>query len=317
MDIIYDVCCGIDVHKKIIVACILEKEKKEVKSYSTTTQGILSLVKILQEKQCKMVAMESTGSYWKPIFNILEEYNVPAILVNPYHMKAVPGRKTDVKDAEWIASLLQHGLLKASYVPNREQRELKELLSYRRSLISDRSSESNRLQKVLEGGNIKLSGTITDILGKTGRNILDLLIKGDRIDIDTLEKMKENGDIHKGIKASLEQLKEDLEGILSSSQRNMLSIMLNHIDALTDSIYQIEQEIENFLNDEQNEAVEKLKEIPGISQRSAENIIGVIGTDMERFYNSKHLASWSGLCPGNNESAGKKKVVKQIKEIIF
>ena len=165
MERVYDKCCGIDVHKKLIVACFIKGNKQEIRDFGATTRELLEMADWLKEGGCEMVAMESTASYWKPLYNILETCELNAMVVNARHMKAVPGRKTDVKDAEWIADLLQHGLLTASYIPDKDQRELRELVRYRKSLVGERNRELNRLQKMLEGANIKLSGTITDIIG--------------------------------------------------------------------------------------------------------------------------------------------------------
>src|SRR5699024_5703472 len=182
MDKIYDKCCGIDVHKKLIVACFRCGRKQEVREFGATTRELLTLADWLKEGDCEMVAMESTSSYWKPLYNILESCDLKAMVVNAHHIKAVPGRKTDVKDAEWIADLLQHGLLTASYIPDRGQRELRELVRYRKSLVGERNRELNRLQKMLEGANIKISGTISDINGKSARNILEHILSGKTID---------------------------------------------------------------------------------------------------------------------------------------
>ena len=182
MDKIYDICCGIDVHKKLIVACLNHKRKKELREFGATTRELMELAEWLQKNECEIVAMESTGSYWKPLYNIMESYGLHAIVVNPAHMKAVPGRKTDVKDAEWIADLLQHGLLQASYIPDKAQRELRELVGYRKSLVVVRTRELNRLQKMLEGANIKLSGTVAEINGMSARIILNELLDGKTID---------------------------------------------------------------------------------------------------------------------------------------
>ena len=173
---VYDKCCGIDVHKKIMVACFIHGKEQEIREFGATTRELLALADWLEQGGCEMVAMESTASYWKPLYNILETSNLPAMVVNARHMKAVPGRKTDVKDAEWIADLLQHGLLQASYIPDKAQRELRELVGYRKSLVADRTRELNRLQKMLEGANIKLSGTVAEINGMSARIILNELL---------------------------------------------------------------------------------------------------------------------------------------------
>lgn len=186
MERIYDNCCGIDVHKKLMVACFVHGREQEIREFGATTRELLEMADWLQQGNCEMIAMESTGSYWKPLYNILESVGLNAIVVNARHMKAVPGRKTDQKDAEWIADLLQHGLLKASYIPDKAQRELRELVSYRKSLVADKTRELNRLQKMLEGANIKISGTISQINGKSARNLLALLVKGQKIDSKNL-----------------------------------------------------------------------------------------------------------------------------------
>ncbi len=179
MEIVYTHCCGMDVHKKSVTACLITPKGKEIKTFSTMTDELLKMVDWLLKEECQQVAMESTASYWKPVYNLLEAANMPTMIVNAKHIKNVPGRKTDVKDAEWIADLLRHGLLEGSFIPSREQRELRELIRYRHTLIQERSREANRLQKVLEGANIKLSSVVSDILGKSSRNMLEALIQGE------------------------------------------------------------------------------------------------------------------------------------------
>lgn len=201
MDKVYDKCCGIDVHKKLIVACFRKGNKQEIHNFGVTTRELLKLADWLKEGDCEMVAMESTASYWKPLYNILEACELPAMVVNAHHMKAVPGRKTDVKDAEWIADLLQHGLLTASYIPDKEQRELRELVRYRKSLVGERNRELNRLQKMLEGANIKISGTIRDINGKSARNLLEYLLTGKQIDSAEYDILYERKVIAHNLKA--------------------------------------------------------------------------------------------------------------------
>ena len=208
MDKVYDICCGIDVHKKLIVACLRKGNKHEIREFGATTRELLSMVDWLKENGCQMAAMESTASYWKPLYNILESSDMKAIVVNARHMKAVPGRKTDVKDAEWIADLLQHGLLQPSYIPDKNQRELRELVRYRKSLVGERNRELNRLQKMLEGANIKLSGTVKDINGKSARNILEYVLTGQTFDETKYDEMYEKKIIAHNLKASKEQAPE-------------------------------------------------------------------------------------------------------------
>jgi transposase len=313
MDRIYDKCCGIDVHKKLIVACLMSGRKKEVREFGATTRELLILVDWLRENGCEMAAMESTASYWKPLYNILESSGLNAIVVNARDMKAVPGRKTDVNDAEWIADLLAHGLLKASYIPDKDQRELRELVRYRKSLIDERARELNRLQKMLEGANIKLSGTVRDINGKSARNILEHIISGKAFDGATYDAMYENNEISHNLKASKEQIVDDLNGFLSPIQKKMLRVLLDHLDELNNHISQLDDEIDDFMKPEEKMAASAIQTIPGIAQRSSQIVISVIGTDMSKFPSDAHISSWAGLCPGNNESAHKRKSGKTSK----
>ena len=233
---VYDNCCGIDVHKKLMVACFIHGREQELREFGATTKELLELADWLHKGGCQMIAMESTASYWKPLYNILESTGLNAIVVNAQHMKAVPGRKTDAKDAEWIADLLQHGLLQASYIPDKAQRELRELVGYRKSLIKEQAAELNRLQKILEGANIKISGTIKAINGKSGRNLLETLLTGKKIDLAKITKMRRDKLIAANLKATDEQLVEDLNGVLSTLQKKMMRTMLTHIDELAKHI---------------------------------------------------------------------------------
>jgi transposase len=314
MEKIYDTCCGIDVHKKLIVACLRKGNRQsEIREFGATTRELLELADWLKDNDCEVVAMESTASYWKPLYNILESSDLNAIVVNAKHMKAVPGRKTDESDAEWIAKLLQHGLLTASYIPDKDQRELRELVRYRKSLVQERNRELNRLQKMLEGANIKLSGTIRDINGKSARNLLELILSGKRIDSAKYDELYEQNVISHNLKASREQIIDDLNGVLSSIQRKMMRVLLDHIDELNKHISELDDDIDNFMKPKEKDAVSMLEEMPGIGTRSAQAIISVIGIDMERFPSDAHISKWAGLCPGNNESAGKRKSGKTSK----
>ena len=288
MDKIYDKCCGIDVHKKLIVACFRCGKQQEVREFGATTRELLELADWLKEGGCEMVAMESTASYWKPLYNILESSDLKAMVVNARHMKAVPGRKTDVKDAEWIADLLQHGLLQPSYIPGKDQRELRELVRYRKSLVGERTGELNRLQKMLEGANIKLSGTVSDINGKSARSILEYLLTGKSIDGSKYDEM-------------------------SPLQRRMMKELLVHLDELNVHIKNLNDEIDNFMKPEEKQASQAIQDVTGIGNTSAQAIISVIGSDMSRFPTDRHISSWAGLCPGDNESAKKRKSGKTRK----
>lgn len=313
MDKVYDKCCGFDIHKKLIVACFKQGNKQEIREFGATTRELLEAAEWLKEGGCEMVAMESTASYWKPVYNILESCGLPAIVVNARHMKAVPGRKTDVKDAEWIADLLQHGLLTASYIPDRDQRELRELVRYRKSLVGERNRELNRLQKMLEGANIKISGTVTDINGKSARNILEHILTGKQIDSAEYDILYKKKVIAHNLKATKEQIIDDLNGVISELQKKMMTLLLRHLDELNAIIKELDDDIDNFMKPEEKEASKAIQEIPGIGKTSAQAIISVIGTNMERFPTDAHISSWAGLCPGSNESAHKRKSGKTTK----
>lgn len=313
MEKVYDICCGVDVHKKLIVACLRSGRKNEIREFGATTRELLEMAAWLNEAKCEMTAMESTASYWKPLYNVLENWGLPVMVVNAHHMKAVPGRKTDVQDAEWIADLLQHGLLKASYIPGKEQRELRELVQYRKSLIEDRARELNRLQKMLEGGNIKLSGTVTQINGKSARNILNFITDGGYFDDAKYDEMLASKEIAHNLKASKEQIIDDLNGVLSPVQRRVMKELLSHLDELNEHIRNLDDDIDRSMKQEDQDAALAIQEIPGIASNSAQVIISVIGNDMSRFPSDKHISKWAGLCPGNNESANKRKSGKTTK----
>ncbi|MGC8605565.1 MAG: IS110 family transposase [Desulfomonilaceae bacterium] len=300
MQIVYERCCGLDIHKKLVVGCSITPEGKEIKTFGTTTKEIFALLDWVTAKGCTHVAMESTGVYWKPIYNLLEQADITPLVVNAAHIKAVPGRKTDVKDAEWIADLLRHGLLQGSYIPDRPQRELRELVRYRRSLVGERSREVQRIQKVLEGANIKLSSVATDVMGASGRAILHAIVNG-LDDPETLATMAKGR-----LKRKHDQLVDSLEGLLNRHQRMMLDIQLRHIDSLDEAIASLNKEIEERMRPFEHE-IELLDGIPGVGRQAAEGIIAEIGVDMSRFPSSAHLASWAGMAPGNNESAGKRR----------
>lgn len=301
MDVVYERCCGLDVHKDSIVACIFSGGRdKEIRSFGAMTSELLTLIDWIKEKNCQCVAMESTGSYWKPIYNLLEMEEIDSMVVNAQHIKAVPGRKTDVKDAEWISDLLRHGLLKRSFIPKRDQRELRELVRYRKSIIEERTRELNRIQKVLEGANIKLSSVVSTIDCISARNMLKALVEG-KDDPLVLSAMAKGS-----LRGKQDELTQALTGLIGKHQQMILNEMLQHIEYLEGLIQKLDEEVGERLHPFE-EALEQVDSIPGIGRRSAEIILAEIGTDMSVFASAEHLASWAGMCPGNNESAGKRK----------
>ena len=299
MEVVNDRCAGLDVHKKTVVACLIAPQVKQTRTFGTMTNDLLEMCDWLTEQGVTHVAMESTGVYWKPVYNLLEVLNIEILLVNAQHVKAIPGRKTDVKDAEWIADLLRHGLLRASYVPDRNQRELRELVRYRRSLAQEKARVVNRIQKVLEGANIKLSSVATDVVGVTGRAMLKVISEG----VDDPEELMlmVKGRLHSKKAA----LKEAMKGLIGSHQQMMLRSQLRHLGFLEQEIDGINQEIATRMASVEDMIV-RFDAIPGVGRRVAEDILAEMGSDMSRFPTSAHLASWAKVCPGNNESAGKR-----------
>jgi transposase len=310
LDVIYERCCGLDVHKRTIAACLIVPamggaSQREIRTFGTMTEDLLELTDWLAAAGCTHVAMESTGVYWKPIYNLLEATFTP-LLVNARHIKTVPGRKTDVKDCEWIADLLRHGLLRGSFVPERPQRELRELGRYRTTLVQERSAEVSRLQKTLEGANIKLASVATDIMGKSGRQMLRALMEGST-DTCAMAQLAVGK-----LRAKIPQLERALRGCSGAHQRFLIAQQLAHIDFLEETIEQLSAEIAERMRPLE-EALERLETIPGVGRRTAEAILVEIGADMSRFPTAGQLASWAGMCPGNNQSGGKRRGGKTTK----
>jgi transposase len=302
MEPVYERCCGLDVHKNMVVACLITLDAmgrpvKQVRTFATITADLLALGDWLRAPGCTHVAMEATGVYWKPIHNLLEDAFV-LLVVNAQHIKAVPGRKTDVHDAEWIADLLRHGLLRGSFIPPSSQRELRELTRSRTTLVAERARVVNRLQKTLEDTNLQLASVATTILGQSARAMLEALLAG-----ETDPAVRAN--LAQGrLRAKRQELQAALVGTLKSHHRFLLAEPLAHIDHLDEAMAPVDREIEAQMQADAA-AVARLDTIPGMSQRAAEGILAEIGTDMSRFPSAKHLASWAGMCPGNYQSAGK------------
>ncbi|HNP42361.1 MAG TPA: IS110 family transposase [Nitrospira sp.] len=310
MQVQYERCCGIDVHKQSVVACVIVpgdagQVVKETRTFGTMTDELTALARWLQEQGVTHVAMESTGVYWKPIYNLLEgQFEI--LVVNAQHIKTLTGRKTDVADAEWIADLLRHGLLKGSFIPSTELRALRDLTRYRTTLTDERTREVNRVQKVLEDANIKLASVATDIMGVSGRAILTALLEG-QTDPTTLAELAKGR-----LREKRPLLEQALAGRLKPHHRFMLIQHLSHIDYLDEAIAKLDKEIEEQMRP--FEAIlERWDELPGINRRIAEIIVAEAGPNLKAFEDAAHLASWAGMCPGQNESGGKRKSGKTRK----
>jgi transposase len=303
MRVLHERCCGLDIHKKFVVACLLTTSvegtvHKEIRTYSAMTNDLLSLADWLRAEDCGPVVMESTGSYWRPVFNLLEE-QCEVLVVNAYHVKAVPGRKTDVKDAEWLADLVRHGLLRASFIPAPAQRHLRDLTRYRIHLVDERARLINRLQAVLEDANIKLASVVTDVRGLSAREILQRLLEGET-DAQALAELARGR-----LRAKRDALAQAVVGRLQEHHIFLLREQLAHLEYLDVAIARLDAELVARLAAEQ-EAVALVQTIPGVARRTAEVLIAEIGTDLSRFPSAEHLASWAGMCPGNAESGGRR-----------
>jgi transposase len=304
MQVVHERCCGLDVHKKVVAACALTPgegggARKEQRSFGTMTDDLERLAVWLAERGVTHVAMESTGSYWKPVWNVLEE-RFQLVLANAQHAKRVPGRKTDVKDAEWLAELLRHGLIHGSFVPDRAQRELRELTRYRTSLVEERTAAVNRLQKVLEGANIKLASVASDVTGVSARAMLAEMVAG-ATDAAALAEQAQGR-----LREKIPALQRALAGRVGDHQRFLLAQQLAHVDFLDEQIARLDAEVAERTRPFE-EAVARLDTIPGVSRRIAETLVAEVGVVLDRFPTPGHLASWAGMCPGNDESAGKRR----------
>ena len=311
-EVLYVRCCGLDVHKETVVACVRisgpgGKVSQETRTFATTSGQLLALGDWLAGERVSAVAMESTGVYWKPVWNLLEGRAtvegelIELMLVNARHVKNVPGRKTDVKDCQWLAQLLAAGLLSPSFVPERPQRELRDLTRQRVQLIEDKTRVANRLQKVLEDANIKLASVASDVLGVSGRQMLWAIIEGKM----TAQQMADLAKMR--LRKKIPQLVEALRGEVTAHHRFMLKTLLEQVEYLEKQINSFDQRIEQVMSPSELAAVGTFDEVPGVDRRAAQNIIAEIGVNMSRFATSGHLASWAGMCPGNNESAGKRR----------
>ncbi len=305
MDTIYESVAGLDVHQKTIVACVRRIQPQggvveQVRTFGTMTGELLQMSDWLAKERVTHVAMESTGVLWKPVWNILDG-RFELLLVNPRHIKKVPGRKTDVTDSQWIAHLLQCGLLRSSFVPSRPQRELRELTRQRTQLTREQTRIVNRIHKTLEDANIKLGAVASDIMGKSGKAMLQALVAGERNPTKLAELAKQR------LRKKIPQLREALQGRLTEHHVFLLQTLLSHLQYLEREIANFDERIEvglrPFLDSDQ---IRRLDDIPGVNRRTIENVVAEMGTDMSRFPDEDHLSSWAGMCPGNEESAGKR-----------
>ncbi len=304
MEPIIERCCGLDVHQASVVACLLvgapdKRPKKENRTFGTTTRELMELRDWLHENECAHVGMEATGIYWKPVHAVLED-DFEVIVGNAHHIKNVPGRKTDVKDSEWIADLLRHGLIAKSFVPSKPLRELRDLLRYRRKLVEGRSAERNRLHKLLETANIKLATVISDIFGVSGLAMLKALLRNDATPAQMAQLAK------KKMRKKIPELELALEGRVEDHHRFLLEMQLARIEQLDEHVAKLDARIDTKLAPYREQHT-RLTAIPGIDRVVAATIVAEVGTDMSVFKSAAHLAAWAGVSPGNNESAGKRK----------
>jgi transposase len=307
-DVLYNRCCGLDIHKDKIVACRRKGRKEEIREFGATSKEIREMSSWLKANDVEMIAMESTSVYWKPIVNIFEEEEINYMVVNAKDVKNLPGKKTDILDSQWLCKMLQQGMVRGSYIPTREQRELREACRYRKKITEERARALNRLQKLLEGANIKLSSIVSDIDGVTSLNLLDYVVNNE----DQIDEVKARELIITRISASVETVVEAMDGIITPFQRVMIKEVIEHLNGLAVRIARMDEIIDEYMPD-YKEAIEMLEQIPGVGKKSAEIILAEIGLDMDRFPTAGHLASWAGVSPGNNESAGKRKSGKSRK----
>lgn len=302
--------CGLDVHKKVVVATIDgEGIKKQTREFDTITSSLKELRDWLLENRITHVAMESTGVFWKPVYNVLEPAGLTVWIVNAAHVKYVPGHKTDKKDSAWLCKLLLAGLLKPSYIPAKEQRELRDLTRYRTKLVQSNASNKNRIIRILEDANIKLSSVLSSTSGVVGTKLIDTICEGEQITMQDIDRV-----YHKKLGASKDEIFEACQGFVTTHHIYMLQLIRKEIDNTLRTIESLDLRIKEVLSPYDN-ALELLKKVPGISVKSAEDLVAEIGLDMNVFPTEKHLASWAGMAPGNNESAGKKKADEQPKGI--
>ena len=304
MRVHHTICCGIDVHKKSVTACLMwgpadQEPQFEIRRFGTMTSELKTLAEWLKQAQCEVAAMESTGAYWKPVWNVLEA-EIPLLLANAQHVRALPGEKSDNKDGKRVASYLRHGLIRASFVPPRDIRELRDLTRYRKKLLANGAAERNRIQKVLEDANIKLGSVLSDVFGVSGQRMLHALVEKPSVNVEEVTALA-----HWRLQPKIEELKKALEGRITAHHRFMIELSLGHMQYIEQQILRLDEEIDRHLAPYQKQ-IQLLQTIPGIAKNASAAVLAEIGPDMSPFDDDGKLASWSGICPGNNESAGKK-----------
>lgn len=311
MEDILECCCGLDIHKESIVACILKgpigaklKPESEIREFSTHLNDLLALRQWLEEQDCRYVAMESTGIYWNPVYAVLEQSlldEIHLLVVNARHLRNVPGKKTDLRDAEWIATLLRAGLLRGSFVPDQDIRDLRQFTRYRKALIRDITSQKNRIEKLLRSAGFHLSTFLTDIFGSSGQAIMQQLVQVGSISSQSLDTCLKGRTRQKA-----GDILASLNGVLSIPQRRLLKLQLAHLQDLQDNLHEVEEQIHNDFTKFERQ-IQLLDSIPGIDLTAAYAILAEISHDMSAFPTAQHICSWAGLAPGSHESAGKKK----------
>jgi transposase len=311
MEDILECCCGLDIHKESIVACLLQgpikeglKPRSEIKEFGTQLTDLMALRRWLEGQDCHYVAMESTGIFWHPVYTVLEDAlsdEMHLLVVNARHMKNVPGKKTDMRDAEWIATLLRAGLLKGSFVPEQDIRDLRQLTRYRKALIRDITSQKNRIEKLLQSNGFRLSSFLSDIFGSSG-----IAIMGELVQVGSISSQSLDNCLRGKARQKKSEILSSMNGNLSAPQRKLLKMQLEHLDDLQSNLLEVEKEIRSSFSKFQV-PIELLDSIPGIDQTAAHAILAEIGRDMTAFPTAQHICSWTGLAPGNYESAGKKK----------
>ena len=304
MRVHHTVCCGIDVHKKSVTACLMwgpadREPQSEIRRFGTMTSELKALAEWLKQAHCELAAMESTGAYWKPVWNVLEG-EIPLILANAKHVRALPGEKTDNKDGKRLASYVRHGLIRGSFVPPRDIRELRDLTRYRKKLLANGAAERNRIQKILEDANIKLGSVLSDVFGVSGQRMLHALVDKPSVNVEEVTALA-----HWRLQPKIEELKKALEGRITAHHRFMIDLSLGHMQHIEQQILRLDEEIARHIQPYQKQ-FELLQTIPGLAENASAAVLAEIGPDMSPFDDDGRLASWSGVCPGNNESAGKK-----------